>query len=103
VLYTTLEPCLLCLGAASVAMIDRVVFALGSAGDGAGDLAELWDAHRATADLPHVRLPPVTGGVCAGEARALFERFVAGRPSPNDPLARWAATLLAPDEPDDPA
>jgi tRNA(adenine34) deaminase len=95
VLYTTLEPCLMCLGAASVAMVGRVVFALGSAADGAGDLARFWDQHRSGEDLPHVRLPPVTGGVGADESRALFARFVAGRPSPTDPLAHWAATLVA--------
>ena len=94
VLYTTLEPCLMCLGAASVAMIGRVVFALGSTADGAGDRARLWDEHRSGQDLPHVRLPPVTGGVGIDESRALFARFVAGRPSPTDPLARWAAMLL---------
>jgi tRNA(Arg) A34 adenosine deaminase TadA len=85
----------MCLGAASVAMVGRVVFALGSAADGAGDLARFWDQHRSGEDLPHVRLPPVTGGVGADESRALFARFVAGRPSPTDPLAHWAATLVA--------
>ena len=99
VLYTTLEPCLMCLGAASVAVIDRVVFALDSEADGAGDLSRLWDLHRAGGDLPHVRLPPVTGGVGAEESRALFARFIAGRPSPTDPLARWAATLVLPGGP----
>ncbi len=99
VLYTTLEPCLMCLGAASVAVVDRVVFGLRSDADGAAELSRLWDEHRAGEHLPHVRLPPLTGGVGADEARGLFERFVASRPSPDDPLARWAATLLVADGP----
>lgn len=94
-LYTTLEPCLMCLGAAASAMVGRVVFALASPGDGAGDLARAWDAQR-TDDLPHVRLPEVTGGVGADASLDLVARFVAGRPDPGDPMARWAATLLRP-------
>ena len=97
VLYTTLEPCLMCLGAASVSMIERVVFALGSEADGAGELSRLWDEHRQGRDLPHVQLPPVTGGISAEGSRALFASFIARRGSTEDPLARWAATLLVDD------
>ena len=96
VLYTTLEPCLMCLGAASVAVIKRVVFALDSEGDGAGELSRLWDEHRSGGDIPHLRLPPVEGGVRAEESRELFARFVGSRPSPADPpraTARPGRTL----------
>ncbi|CAN5627355.1 hypothetical protein BH10ACT1_BH10ACT1_19610 [soil metagenome] len=99
ILYTTLEPCLMCLGAAATAMVERVVFGLGSAADGAGELAGLWDAHRRGGDLPHVRLPPVIGGVGEAASRDLFTRFIAGRPGPTDPLARWASTLVPPAAP----
>ncbi|MGI8756221.1 MAG: deaminase [Acidimicrobiales bacterium] len=101
VLYTTLEPCLMCLGAAAAAMVDRVVYALRSPGDGTADLAALWDQHRRTDDLPHVRLPPVSGGVGAEEARDQFARFRAARSDSGDPLAAWAATLLRPTDSDD--
>jgi len=97
VLYTTLEPCLMCLGAASVFMIERVVYALGSAADGAGELSQLWDRHRHGQDLPHVRLPPVMAGIGLEGSRALFDQFIERRPSADDPLARWAATLLVDD------
>lgn len=96
VLYTTLEPCLMCLGAAATAMVDRVVFALASPGDGAAGVARLWQQQGRGSGVPHVRLPPVVGGVGAGESRALFQRFCDGRGDPGDPLRAWATTLLGP-------
>lgn len=92
-LYTTLEPCLMCLAAAATAMVPRVVFALGSPGDGAAGLAAAWDAGR-SAELPHVRLPAVAGGVAAEAARSLFARYCADRPDATDGLTTWARTLL---------
>lgn len=92
-LYTTLEPCLMCFGAAATTMIGRVVFALSSAGDGAARLAQDWELGRSS-DLPHVRLPPITGGVGKMDAEALFEEFIDRRDS-HDPMARWARTLLS--------
>jgi tRNA(adenine34) deaminase len=96
VLYTTLEPCLMCLGAAATAMVDRVVFALASPGDGAAAVATRWERERAVGDIPHVRLPPVIGGVSAEESRELMRRFRAARPDGSDPLAAWVATLIEP-------
>lgn len=92
-LYTTLEPCLMCLAAAATAMVRRVVFGLASPGDGAAALAATWDADR-TADLPHVRLPEVVGGIGADSARDLFARYCAERPDATDGLTTWARTLL---------
>ncbi len=92
VLYTTLEPCLMCLGAAAVAMVERVVFALASPGDGAAAMASWWDEHRGP-ELPHVRLPSVTGGQAANEAAALFRQFCNSRPGATDPLTTWARSL----------
>jgi len=91
-LYTTLEPCLMCLGAAATAMVGRVVYALDSDSDGAGRLAGEWSARR-TADLPHVRLPDVVSGIGRAEAVTLFERYAASR-SDDDPMARWVRSLL---------
>lgn len=91
-LYTTLEPCLMCLGAAATAMVSRVVFALPAESDGAARLAQEWSRSR-SGDLPHVRLPSVGSGVGRDEVEALMEQFVARRPT-QDPMARWARTLL---------
>lgn len=92
-LFTTLEPCLMCLAATATAGLPRIVFALSSPGDGAAALASTWDDHR-SADLPHVRLPEVVGGVGAPEAHDLFARYCAERPDATDGLTTWARTLL---------
>jgi tRNA(adenine34) deaminase len=91
-LYTTLEPCLMCLGAAASAMVARVVFNLDSPADGAAEFATRWDVER-TGDLPHVRLPMTTGGLHTERARDLFRSFVSAHPD-DDPRVRWAVTLL---------
>ena len=101
-LYTTLEPCLMCLGATATAMVGRIVWALESDGDGAGRLSREWSAHR-SADLPYLHLPAVTGPVAEDEARALFQTYVDARGDSCDPFVRWAATLLARDAPAPPA
>jgi len=92
-LYTTLEPCLMCLAAAATAMVPRIVFGLASPGDGAAGLAAEWDSNR-SADLPHLRLPTVVGGIAADEARELFARFCAARPDATDGLTAWARALV---------
>ena len=96
VLYTTLEPCLMCLGAAATSMVDRVVFALASPGDGAAAVARRWEEERRVSHVAHVRLPPVTGGVGADRSRELFRRFRDARPDPTDALAQWASSLIGP-------
>jgi tRNA(adenine34) deaminase len=92
-LYTTLEPCIMCIGAAATAMVGRVVYAIPSAGDGAARLAQDWDRSRSN-DLPHLTLPSVTSGVGTMTAQALFRQFIERRDR-NDPMVQWARTLLS--------
>jgi len=68
VLFTTVEPCPLCLGAAVMADVPHVVFALHDAIAGCGHMIGA---------IPYVRrhIRTYHGGVLAPEARALFERF----------------------------
>ena len=85
VLYSTVEPCLMCLGAAVHARIARVVY--GAADAKAGGIARLEAVRAAGADFNH-RFA-TTGGVLAGEAAALLldffrERRAAGRMSEED-------------------
>lgn len=68
VLFTTVEPCPMCLGAAVMADVPHVVFALTDVNAGCGRIVET---------IPYVRrhIRTYHGGVLADEARALFERF----------------------------
>jgi tRNA(adenine34) deaminase len=68
VLFTTVEPCPLCLGAAVMADVPHIVFAHP---DPAIQSAEIIER------VPYVRshIQTYRGGVLHAEARALFERF----------------------------
>jgi tRNA(adenine34) deaminase len=89
-LYTTLEPCLLCMGAAMSFLIGRVGYALEAPLDGASDVTELWQPR-----LGHPRdgfpyaVPEISGGVGRAASLALFQEFVS-----RNPEAEWARTLV---------
>jgi tRNA(adenine34) deaminase len=85
VLYSTVEPCLMCLGAAIHARIGRVVY--GAPDSKAGGVARLEAVRAAGADFNHRFV--AAGGVLAGDAAALVlaffrERRAAGRVSDAD-------------------
>jgi tRNA(adenine34) deaminase len=74
VLYVTLEPCAMCVGALVHARLARVVYAAADPKTGAcGSVFDL----AASAKLNH-RLE-VTGGVLAEESAALLKQFFAAR------------------------
>ena len=68
-LYSTLEPCLMCFGAATVARIGRVVFGAADPDGGVRTLAQL-EAGGYTAEP----LPQLEAGIMQIECDALFER-----------------------------
>lgn len=71
-LYTTLEPCLMCMGAAMSFFLGRIVYALAAPVDGATSVVEHWRpvlGH--PTDNPPYAVPRITGGVGESEARAL--------------------------------
>lgn len=92
-LYTTLEPCLMCVGATATAQVGRIVWAIASDGDLAGRICKDWDADRPP-ELPQVHLPELTGPVGEDAAAALFRSYVDARADSCDPFVRWAATLI---------
>ena len=73
-LYVTLEPCLMCVGAAVAARVERVVF--GAADPKTGCLGGAYDA-RELNFLNH-RFA-VTSGVCEAESGALLRKFFQAR------------------------
>ena len=94
-LYTTLEPCLMCMGAAMAFFIGTVVYALGSPSDGAADVARRWQppsGHPRPAEPAAYRVPEVIGGVRSAEARALVQEYVDSGAS--GPVAEWTRTLV---------
>lgn len=73
-LYVTLEPCLMCVGAAVAARVERLVF--GAADPKAGCLGGAYDARELTF-LNH-RFA-VTSGVCATQSGILLRNFFQAR------------------------
>lgn len=89
-LAVSLEPCLMCMGAAMTLGIERVWFGLESPHDGAVALLDRWDPPR---ELPFFRRPAeITGGVHRNRVRQQFARF-AGLESAPAGMRAWARGL----------
>jgi tRNA(adenine34) deaminase len=90
-LYTTLEPCLLCMAGAMFAFAERVVFALESPTDGGTAIASVWNP--AVGSVAPYALPEVVRGVRRDESLALMRDFL--ERAADSPFAPWARTLVA--------
>jgi tRNA(adenine34) deaminase len=88
-LFTTLEPCLMCMGAAMSFFLGEIYYALESPGDGAVDLVSGWV--RKEEDIPGYQLPRITGGLLREDSIRLFAEYVSRRPP--SPRRDWAETL----------
>ena len=88
-LFTNLEPCLMCLGAAMSFFLGEIYYGLESPGDGAVNLIKAWV--RKEDDIPGYQVPRITGGLLREESIRLFERYVSLRPP--GPMRDWAETL----------
>lgn len=89
ILYTNLEPCLMCLGAAMSFFIGKVVYAAESPTDGAIALVTTWQ--RQESGFAAYHLPQIEGGLLRSDSIALFQRYVAA--SPFGALRDWAKTV----------
>ncbi|MGD8626273.1 MAG: nucleoside deaminase [Anaerolineae bacterium] len=92
-LYTNLEPCLMCIGAAMSFFAGEIVYGLASPGDGGVGLVRAWV--RKEEDMPGYQVPKIRGGLLREESLRLFEEYVAGRPP--GPMRDWAETLIGSD------
>jgi tRNA(adenine34) deaminase len=90
-LYTNLEPCLMCMGAAMSFFLGEVVYGLESPGDGAVELVRNWS--RKEKDFPAYQIPRITAGVLREESILLFHKYVA-RSKPGS-MRDWAETLTS--------
>ena len=88
-LFTNLEPCLMCTGAAMSFFLGEIVYGLESPGDGGIGLVRAWV--RKEEDLPGYQIPKITGGLLREESIRLFEEYVSRRPP--GPMRDWAETL----------
>jgi tRNA(adenine34) deaminase len=90
-LFVTLEPCLMCLGAAMAFFLSEVYYALESPGDGAAALVQGWQ--RDASAFPAYRVPAIRGGILRQESLALFQEYASRHPS--GAKGEWARTLAA--------
>lgn len=76
-LYTTLEPCLMCMGTAMSFFLGRVVFAAPAPADGASNVAEMWrPRHGHPNGSGAYGLPAISAGVSAAESRDLIAQWL---------------------------
>ena len=88
-LFTNLEPCLMCMGAAMSFFLGEIVYGLESPADGGVGLVRAWV--RKEEDMPGYQVPKITGGLLREESIRLFQEYVARRPP--GPMRDWAETL----------
>lgn len=88
-LYTNLEPCLMCLGAAMSFFLGKICYGLESPGDGAIDVVKAWV--RKEEDIPGYQIPEIRGGVLREQSIKLFKQYVLLQPP--GPMREWARTL----------
>jgi tRNA(adenine34) deaminase len=89
-LFTNLEPCLMCLGAAMSFFLGEIYYALESPTDGAVALVQGWQ--RDKEHFAEYRLPAIKGGMLRQESIRLFQRYVDMQPP--GPLRDWAKSLV---------
>ena len=88
-LYTNLEPCLMCIGAAMSFFLGGICYGLESPGDGAVSVVKGWV--RREEDIPGYEVPEILGGVLREESVKLFQRYVLLQPP--GPMRDWVRTL----------
>lgn len=90
-LAITLEPCLMCLGAAMTLGVSRVYYGLEAPEDGAAGVPAVWQPARQTMSFSH--LPAVAGGYRRRECLDQFRRYAVT--ATNASLRRYAESMAA--------
>ena len=86
ILVSTLEPCVMCLGAAMEAGITKVLFGLQAPADNGTQRIK-------PPESPESSAPEITGGILATESRALFVEWLKGKEGTEQ--AKFVEQLLA--------
>jgi Cytosine/adenosine deaminases len=86
ILVSTLEPCVMCLGAAMESGVDTVLYGLEAPADSGTERVR-------PPESPEASVPAIEGGILAGESRHLFERWLAANRGTEQ--AKFVEQLLA--------
>lgn len=86
VLVSTLEPCVMCTGAAMEAAVDTIVYALQAPADAGSSRVR-------PPQSPESQMPRIVGGIRADDSRRLFERWLDEHRG--EPQAAYVEQLLA--------
>ena len=86
ILVSTLEPCVMCLGAAMEVGVGQVLFGLNAPADNGTQRVK-------PPESPESRTPEIEGGILSAESRALFERWLEGKQGTEQ--AKFVEQLLA--------
>jgi tRNA(adenine34) deaminase len=91
-MFTTLEPCMMCLGAAMSFGMGEVYYALESPIDGAVDFAtHFWQKDRK--EIPGYTLPVIHSGILKSESQDLLREYI--ELVPTGSLVEFSKTLIA--------
>lgn len=86
ILVSTLEPCIMCLGASMEARVDTILYGLRAPADsGTGRVSP--------PQSPDTGMPRIVGGILARESRALFQQWIT-KPSNNPDQVKFVLQLL---------
>lgn len=89
-LFTNLEPCMMCLGAAVSSFVGKVCYSLDAPSDGAAKWAEkTWNEHHVKSSFC---LPVITSGILESESRELFKKYIDIHKE--GPLVEWVKTII---------
>jgi tRNA(adenine34) deaminase len=89
-LYTTLEPCALCMAAAMSFLLGRVVYAAEAPVDGGSKLPDVWQPPNGhPADGMPYSIPTVSAGIGREASLSLIAEWVS-----RNPQAAWAAAYV---------
>lgn len=87
ILVSTLEPCVMCLGASMEARVDTILYGLRAPADsGTGRVRP--------PESPDTGMPRIVGGIRADESRVLFEEWIQ-RPGKNPEQVKFVRQLLS--------
>jgi tRNA(adenine34) deaminase len=90
-LITTLEPCLMCLGAAMSFYIGEIYYALESPIDGAVNFATQFGRSKRK-EIPEYGLPKISGGLLREQGKDILREYLAL--VPDGPLVEFSKTLI---------